>query len=535
VAHIPGIFKLARLRVPSALLYVFVAMVLPHRADWINAQSFVFIPLELWVTGLLLLAPVRGPWLRIALGLMLAAGIILRLADLAVFEAFARSFNPAFDFWLLIEGMDLLNGATGRIGAVLIAALLIVLILGIVWASLRALAILQQWLQTLRPPRAALWLIVALALSILWRMAGLPRTTTYFSDQLREHAQSTIAGLHDLRSFRAELAQGSPHELPDAPLFSALEGKDVLVVFVESYGRIALEGDLFAPTLTGMLQQHERELDDAGLGMRSAWLTSPTIGGLSWLAQATALSGLWIDSQLRYDSLVRSDRATLNRLFQRAGWRTVGVMPAITMPWPEGDYFGFDQFYAANDLGYRGAPFNWITMPDQYVLAAFQRMERNTPSHPPVMAEIALISSHAPWTPIPRMIDWQDVGDGSVFTEQATAGPTPEQVWSSEARIRDHYRQSVAYALDNLLSWVQTYGDENLVVLALGDHQPSPLVSGDAGNRDVPVHLIARDPTVLDAMAHWQWSQGLQPAADAPRWRMDALRDRFVEAFSRQR
>jgi hypothetical protein len=130
------------------------------------------------------------------------------------------------------------------------------------------------------------------------------------------------------------------------------------------------------------------------------------------------------------------------------------------------------------------------------------------------------------------MIDWKDVGDGTVFTAQATAGPTPEEVWSSDTRIRDHYHQTIAYALEDLLSWVRTYGDDDLVVLALGDHQPAPLVSGDTANHEVPVHLIAHDPAVLDAVAQWQWSAGLRPDDTAPHWRMDALRDHLINAFS---
>ena len=30
------------------------------------------------------------------------------------------------------------------------------------------------------------------------------------------------------------------------------------------------------------------------------------------------------------------------------------------------------------------------------------------------MGEIDLTSSHTPWAPLPTMIDWEDVGDGSV-------------------------------------------------------------------------------------------------------------------------
>jgi hypothetical protein len=86
--------------------------------------------------------------------------------------------------------------------------------------------------------------------------------------------------------------------------------------------------------------------------------------------------------------------------------------------------------------------------------------------------------------------------------------------------------------LSNLVSYVQEYGDENLVILLLGDHPPAPMVSGDPDARQVPIHLIARDAEVIEAVAHWDWQPGMLPGSDAPVWRMDELRDRFVEAFT---
>jgi hypothetical protein len=150
------------------------------------------------------------------------------------------------------------------------------------------------------------------------------------------------------------------------------------------------------------------------------------------------------------------------------------------------------------------------------------------------MAELALISSHAPWTPIAELVPWDQVGDGRIFNDQAQAGPSPEEVWSEVDSIRDYYRQSIEYMLETLVSYIQQYGDENLVLLVLGDHPPAPMVSGDAQGRDVPIHLIAQDPAVIEAIADWQWQPGMLPDADAPVWRMDRFRDRFVEAFSGQ-
>jgi hypothetical protein len=210
----------------------------------------------------------------------------------------------------------------------------------------------------------------------------------------------------------------------------------------------------------------------------------------------------------------------------------VAAMPAISLAWPEGQYFGYDQIYDAHNFGYAGLPFNWVTMPDQYVLSALHKRELEGVNRSPVMAEIALISSHAPWTPIAELVPWNEVGDGQIFDVQAQAGPSPESVWSDVDSIRSHYRQAIEYMLNTLVSYVQEYGDENLVILLLGDHPPAPMVSGDPNTRQVPVHLIAKDPQVIDAIAHWQWHPGLLPGTDAPVWRMDSLRDKFVEAFS---
>jgi hypothetical protein len=54
----------------------------------------------------------------------------------------------------------------------------------------------------------------------------------------------------------------------------------------------------------------------------------------------------------------------------------------------------------------------------------------------------------------------------------------------------------------------------------------------DAGaSYDVPVAILARDPTVVDRIDEWGWQEGLKPGSQAPVWRMDAFRDRFLTTF----
>jgi hypothetical protein len=247
------------------------------------------------------------------------------------------------------------------------------------------------------------------------------------------------------------------------------------------------------------------------------------------------LSGLWIDNQQRYDDFAASQRLTLTSAFRRANWRTIGVMPGNDGPWPQSESLGYDRIYDAKDMGYHGPRFSWAIMPDQYTLLRFERTEHAIRDRRPLMAEITLVSSHAPWEPIPRLIKWGEVGDGSVFDKMATAEDAPEAILTrNPQRVRADYRASIQYSLSSLISYVETYGDDNLVLIFLGDHQPSPIVTGPGASRDVPITIVARDRSVLGRISHWGWQEGLDPGGQAPVWPMDAFRDRFLTVFGPQ-
>lgn len=529
----------------AALALLITLLVMPNQLSAISVSSLLILPLELFAIGLLLLLPggtglllsqKLSVMLRWMLATLLALGAIFKCTDMATYKVFARPFNPVFDGYLFINGMNLLQGTLGKFSAVVIAILLALVVIAIVIVAFWVLGRVQSLL-CMSVKRSAALLVSGFILWLLLFLLGSTRASLPFYQHLSTHARDIVATITDIQSFKHQL-EDTDNQIPvNENLLSLLQDKDVLVIFVESYGRTVLDNPEYAPHIRPLLEGTSKTLMEKSFVARSGFLTSPTVGGLSWLAHGTAMSGLWIDNQIRYNSLMISEQPSLNRLFNRAGWRTVAVMPAITMEWPEGNYYGYDHIYHAHNLGYLGKPFNWVTMPDQYTLAAFHARELAQTSRRPVMAEIALISSHAPWTPVPQLIDWHSVGDGSVFNAQATSGDSPETVWKDNARIRLQFRLSIEYALQTIASYLTTYGNDNTVVLVLGDHQPAPIVTGDntdlnRGARDVPIHLIARDPEVINAVAQWQWTPGMLPADHAPVWRMDELRNRFIEAFS---
>jgi hypothetical protein len=172
-------------------------------------------------------------------------------------------------------------------------------------------------------------------------------------------------------------------------------------------------------------------------------------------------------------------------------------------------------------------------MPYQFTLAALQRLELDRPNRAPLLAELDLVSSHTPWAPLPRLVDWSQVGDGSVFNPMPAEGDSPEDVWRQPDRVKAAYAQSIAYSLDALTSFVQQLHYRNLVLVVLGDHQPASIVSGNGASHDVPISIIAADPAVTDRTAAWGWQPGLRPASGAPVSPMDTFRNRFLTTYAR--
>ncbi|MES1212045.1 MAG: CDP-alcohol phosphatidyltransferase, partial [Leifsonia sp.] len=194
-------------------------------------------------------------------------------------------------------------------------------------------------------------------------------------------------------------------------------------------------------------------------------------------------------------------------------------------------FYHYGTLLDTNNVGYLGPTFGYARIPDQYTWKYFWDHELAQP-HQPVMAEIDFVSSHTPWAPLPTMVPWDQVGDGSVFEPQPAAGDSTSTVWQSPQRVQAAYGQSIEYSLTAMFSFLHNYDDPNLVLIVLGDHQPATIVSGKGASHNVPISVISKDPSVFQAMSEWHWQDGVLPSPHAPLWKMSAFRDRFLSAFS---
>ncbi len=504
-----------------------------------SPAAWVRLPVES-ILVILLLALL--PWhvarraVALAFGVFVTVALVFAGLDAAFEYALSTHFD-ASDWQQVGDGFGVVRDSIGTAAAIAVLVLLAVLAVAIViaaaWAALRVDAEIRR---SGRPGEwavgsiTAIWVVAALVGSQL--VAGQPAAASSSIDAIASASSRASTTLSAQARLPQEIATDRSAAMPASRLLTALKGKDVVIAFIESYGQVAVQGTSFSAGVDQVLHDGGAQLTAEGYAAQSAFLTSPTFGGVSWLAHSTLQSGLWIDTQQAYNQLMTSSRFTLSDAFRKAGWKTVSDIPSDTHPWASGNsFYHYGTLLDSNNVGYRGPAFGYARIPDQYTWKHFHDTQLAGP-HQPVMAEIDFVSSHTPWAPLPHLVPWAQIGDGSVYGPQPDEGNTTSYVWQDPKRIQAAYGQSIEYSLGAMFSFLQNSDDPNLVVIALGDHQPATVVSGAEANHEVPISIISKDPAVFRAIAGWHWQSGLLPTSAAPLWKMSAFRDRFLDAFS---
>jgi hypothetical protein len=328
-------------------------------------------------------------------------------------------------------------------------------------------------------------------------------------------------------------------DLPGVPLppsdFARLEGDDVLLLFMESYGAVTYDEPAIARTVSPARDELAHAAAETGRHVVSAYASSPTFGGGSWLAHASFMSGVEVRDTGDYMLLLTQNRETWPKLFEAAGYRAVAVMPGMRSAWPEGSFYGFDTIYDELALDYRGPEFGWWRIPDQFSLARAAELEARTDSHAPLMIFMPTINSHIPFLPVPPyQADWNRV---------LKADPYPsEDVETSLAAVPDWealggpYADSFVYTFTYLAGYVRARARADETLVLLGDHQPAASVSGVGARWDVPVHVVTSHADVAAALVAAGFVEGV---ALAPQQRpivtLPQLSVLLLDAFAAER
>jgi hypothetical protein len=523
-----------------SVVLVWGVLVAPDRVFQFTPAAFARIPVE----GLVLvaIALVLPTWPRRVVaavaGILFSLLTLVKILNIAFYEQIGRAFDPVYGWLDIRPAIGVVRDTIGPTRTnIALAALwlgVILLVGAITAATIHITTVAARHRRAAVRGLAALTAVWVLCAGLsLQLIPGSPVASASATGLAVAQVRATQTALSDKRRFEQVLHGSDPEAtIPASDLLTGLRGKDVIIAFVESYGQVAVRGTSFSPGIDALLRQRTASLAHAGWSTQSAWLNSPGFGGISQLAHSTLQSGLWVNTEQRYAELVSSRRFTLSGAFGKAGWRTVSDSPEDDVAWPPGtQFYHFDQLYDRRNVGYHGPAFSYASMPDQYTFAQFQRLELG-PGHKPVMAEIDMVSSHFPWAPLPTMVPWNKIGNGSIFDPMPAHGDTRLSTLSSASKERQAFATSIKYSLQVLTSWVTELNDPNLVLILLGDEQPAAPVTGPGASHKVVASIIARDPSVFRQIASWRWQNGLLPGPSAPLESMDAFRNQFLGAFS---
>jgi len=305
--------------------------------------------------------------------------------------------------------------------------------------------------------------------------------------------------LHQAEFLSDAYAGAADRELPNVPLPSStvgrLAGGDFLLIFLESYGAATYDSADIANVVSPARDEFAAAVDASGRQVLSAFYTSPTFGGTSWLAHSSLMSGIEVRDAGQYQFLLTQQRETLPKRFKAEGYRAVAVMPGLRNPWPEGSYYGFDTIYGERDLDYRGPEFGWWRIPDQYAFAKLGVLETDRREREPLFVFMPTINTHIPFLPVPPyQPDWRRVLTPDAFD--------PQDVAASVARKPDFTHLSAAYAdvfaytFTMLSGYVPEHLPPRSLLVLLGDHQPAATVAGAGARWDVPVHIVTGDAEI---------------------------------------
>lgn len=311
-----------------------------------------------------------------------------------------------------------------------------------------------------------------------------------------------------------------------------LQGNNVLFFFVESYGRTVFVHPEFEKALVPRYRAMEKNLEAEGFHVASDFLTSPTYGGFSWFAHQTLDTGVKVVSHLHSQLLDEQKPLGFADRFRSAGYRPVFVAPGTTRPWPGMDnYYGFREHYFSWEFGYEGPRYGWPTMADQFVLSHIQHdvIEK---SEQPLFIQYALVSSHAPFSNLPRYVeDWSKIGNGSILHE--TGSDRFKVTWGLSGEVTAAYTAAVTYEMRVMEGYLSEFVKDDTLVIFVGDHQPHQLVTGPNNlTWSVPIHVVSRNPDFVAPFLERGYVPGMVPTQPLPHVGMERFMEEFLADFS---
>ena len=326
----------------------------------------------------------------------------------------------------------------------------------------------------------------------------------------------------------------------------------VHIYIVESYGRAVLKKQIVDDFMTYRADMAQR-FTEAGWHLATGLSEAPVMGGRSWLADATLLSGRTVkyESVYRYLTPQLREISSLPKFFDSHGYRTVLMRPKDkARPGIElVNHFGFSDTVFHEDLDYKGRNYGWVEIPDQFALGHIRDVVMPTLGDQPEFVFAHLGSSHIPWDDLPPIVDnWRDLDETGSRKKKGNQKLTDNEIKfqlkrfrrDKEVRLRrlnptaenvSEYLDAIVYSLESVTRHILAMDDPPDLILIMGDHQPPMYKSSD--DFSVPVHVLARDTKLLKGFLKHKFRPGIRFGARKNRTYHEGLYSMLIGALTR--
>jgi hypothetical protein len=301
---------------------------------------------------------------------------------------------------------------------------------------------------------------------------------------------------------------------------------NVYLVLFEAYGEI-LATCTSKTAYRDLLARMEETLAESGFKARSAYSVAPIYGGRSWLSIATIQTGIRVDSQPIFRVFEKNAARipTMTSFFKAHGYHTMMLQPwdQARVGLPSQDVYRRDVSVIRTDIPFKGPPTGIAGVPDQYSLEYFNDKYVRAAPQPRFVSYMAT-TTHFDWPPPPPFAkNWRDLEHALTPDEIAPFAPL-----AGADEITDpvfaNYFADVVYEWRALASYIAARRDEDALFLIVGDHQPFLKCNGATSSMHTPVHVLARDPVLLDRFADAGLTPGLYAEPDGhPRLRHEGF------------
>ena len=277
-----------------------------------------------------------------------------------------------------------------------------------------------------------------------------------------------------------------------------LDNPNIYVLFIESYGSVVQLLKEESPMYNTLVDSLDDELKKEGWYIASDYSKPPVIGGRSWLAFTSAMTGIPVKNHIYYNELLTNhyDYPHLIRFLKAHDYYTYRMKTmsnqkqSTNISYALADrFYAFDEWIKFDDIPYRGFRYDRLGgIPDQFAMNFFADSIRDSDKEPFLFFSINM-SSHAPWHPAPPLVkDWQ-----SLNTEKEAPSDYDQQKSQDESML---YYRSIEYVLKVMTEFVLKQIDNNSVVIFIGDHQPPGmtfLCDGIINEYAVPIHILCKN------------------------------------------